>query len=69
MTQSGGGGGVGAENVFKFSVTLKNFQKSGGAEALPAPPPPRALKVKSLDCGTYKLNYYYVQLPISTLEF
>ena len=46
MTQSGGGGG--AEITF-FSITLKNFQKSGegGAEAPPAPPPPRALHRKS----------------------
>ena len=37
VTQSGG-----AENTF-FSVALYNFQKSGGAEAPPAPPPPRAV--------------------------
>ena len=37
MTQSGG-----AENTFS-SVTLYNFQKSRGAKAPPAPPPPRAL--------------------------
>ena len=42
MTQSGEGGGGGVENTF-FSVTLKNFQKSGEASAPPAPPPPRAL--------------------------
>ena len=34
------GGGV--KNAF-FSVTLYNFQKSGWAIALPAPPPPRSL--------------------------
>ena len=37
MTQSGG-----AKNTFS-SVTLYNFQKSGRAIALPAPPPPRSL--------------------------
>ena len=37
MTQSGG-----AKNTF-FLATLYNFQKSGRAIALPAPPPPRSL--------------------------
>ena len=46
MTQSWGGGGLKARffsNTFFFLVTLYNFQKSGRAIALPAPPSPRSL--------------------------
>ena len=41
MTQSVGGWGGGAENTF-LTVTLLNFQKSGGAEA----PPPQSLPLR-----------------------
>ena len=43
LTSDSKWGGGGAENT-SSSVTLYNFQKSGEAEAPPAPPPPRALK-------------------------
>ena len=51
LTSDSKWGGGGAENTLS-SVTLYNFQKSGGAQAPPAPPPPRALDVDIFEkCG------------------
>ena len=65
MTQSGGGGGV--ENT-SSSVTLFNFQKSGGAEAPPQPLPlrgPCLSRVKSKQMKEARFSFSHLQLSTS----
>ena len=62
MTQSNG-----AKNTFFFLVTLHDFQKSGRAIALPAPPSPQVpeneilllLKTSDVSLALYKVIYTY----------
>ena len=59
MTQSGG-----SKNTFLL-VTLYNFQKSGRAIALPAPPPPRSLSsrnTESLPAGRPDVLFFLPEL-------